>query len=52
MHRNPHHRSYKILNPKGIEGLDVETEGRKIAGLIIDSVGLNADQYRLGQTKA
>lgn len=44
--------SYKILNPKAVDGLDVEKEGRKIAQLIIEAVGLNADQYRLGMTKA
>ncbi|XP_035909583.1 myosin heavy chain, muscle isoform X7 [Anopheles stephensi] len=42
---------YKILNPKAVEGMDVEKEGRKIASLIIEAVGLNADQYRLGNTK-
>lgn len=45
-----HHRnSYKILAPKQIEGVE---DGKKVGGIIIESVNLGQEQYRLGVTKA
>lgn len=41
--------SYKILNPKGVEA---EKDPKKIAQCIVDSVHLDGENYRLGNTKA
>lgn len=41
--------SYKILNPKGV---DQVKDPKKIAECILDAVHLDAELYRLGNTKA
>ena len=41
--------SYKILNPKAVEG---EKDPQKCAQVILDAIGLEAELYRLGNTKA
>lgn len=41
--------SYKILNPKGV---DAEKDPKKIAQVVLDAVSLDAELYRLGNTKA
>jgi myosin heavy subunit len=41
--------SYKILNPKEV---DAQKEPKKIAQCIVDAVSLEAENYRLGNTKA
>lgn len=41
--------SYKILNPKEV---DAQKEPKKIAACIVDAVALDAESYRLGNTKA
>lgn len=54
----PHHPqkftkiSYKILDPKGVEALKDSKEPKKTASAILDSVHLDAELYRLGNTKA
>lgn len=44
---NPY--SYKILNPKAV---DAEKDPKKIAQVVLDAVSLDAELYRLGNTKA
>lgn len=44
--------SYKILNPKAVEDLKDSKEPKKIAQVILDAVALDAENYRLGNTKA
>ncbi|XP_014282750.1 myosin heavy chain, muscle isoform X1 [Halyomorpha halys] len=39
---------YKILNPAGVEKL---TDEKAMAGVILESTGLDPDMYRLGHTK-
>lgn len=41
--------SYKILNPKQAEA---QTDPKKCAEVILDAAGLDADLFRLGNTKA
>lgn len=41
--------SYKILNPKAV---DLEKDPKKIAGIILDAVKLDPENFRLGNTKA
>lgn len=41
--------SYQILNPKGIKGLE---DPKKASKILIESTELDADLYRLGNTKA
>lgn len=48
MHPITYH-SYKILNPRAAEA---EKEPKKIAQVILDAVHLDAENYRLGNTKA
>lgn len=43
---------YKILNPKGVDALKDSKEPQKIATAIVDSVHLDAELYRMGNTKA
>jgi myosin heavy subunit len=44
--------SYKILNPKAVDELKDTKEPKKIAQVILDAVQLDAENYRLGNTKA
>ena len=44
--------SYKLLNPKGVNELKDSKEPKKTAQCIVDAVGLDAELYRLGNTKA
>lgn len=44
-----HTNSYKILCPKLIEGIE---DGKKVGGIIIESVNMGQEHYRLGVTKA
>lgn len=41
--------SYKIINPKGIEGV---TDLQKAAQIILETTGLDPESYRIGNTKA
>lgn len=41
--------SYKILNPSAV---DKESDPKKIAEVILDATGLDAETFRLGHTKA
>lgn len=45
---NPNN-SYKIINPKGIDGV---TDLQKAAQIILESTGLDPESYRIGNTKA
>lgn len=42
-------RSYQILNPKDISGMD---DPKKCTKILIESTSLDPDLYRLGHTKA
>jgi hypothetical protein len=44
--------SYKLLNPKGVNELKDSKEPKKTAQCIVDAVSLDAELYRLGNTKA
>lgn len=44
--------SYKILNPKAVDQLNLDKEPKKIAQVILDAVKLDVENYRLGNTKA
>lgn len=44
--------SYKLLNPKGVNELKDSKEPKKTAQCILDAVALDAELYRLGNTKA
>lgn len=44
--------SYKILAPKAVEELKDAKDPKKIAQVVLDAVGLDAESYRLGNTKA
>lgn len=41
--------SYKILNPKGCEGV---TDLIQVAKNLLESTGLDPENYRIGNTKA
>lgn len=45
----PKKYSYQILNPKGIKGME---DPKKASKVLIESTELDADLYRLGNTKA
>lgn len=44
--------SYKILDPKGVEALRDSKDPKKAAQVMLDAVHLDAELYRLGNTKA
>lgn len=44
--------SYKILAPKAVEELKDAKDPKKIAQVVLDAVNLDAESYRLGNTKA
>lgn len=48
-HQLHHTNSYKILCPKAIEGIE---DGKTVGGIIINSVNMGQEHYRLGVTKA
>lgn len=47
--KNYYNFSYKILNPKGIDGV---ADLQKAAKIILESTGLDEETYRIGNTKA
>ncbi len=41
--------SYKILAPKAVEGI---ADPKKVCLVVLEQIGLDAELYRLGNTKA